>query len=139
MIDRIVGDNVTMMCELRHKRRRNRDRAKIRRAVETVERYVKGYGDTQRLVPAIGKGVLRWLRCTLSVTPNGPLDQLIQNPSHEEHLICLECGGNCAPECGRHPLGCIFGGSTRLTSYWLVVPECTLSHGEEIDNAVLTT
>ena len=23
---------------------------------------------------------------------------------------CLECGGNCLPECGRYPKGCIYGG-----------------------------
>ncbi len=26
--------------------------------------------------------------------------------------VCSECGGNCDPECGRHPLGCLYGGVT---------------------------
>lgn len=43
---------------------------------------------------------------------------------------CQECGGQCSPECGRHPLGCIFGGFTEQTSYWLIVGGCKLYHGE---------
>jgi hypothetical protein len=42
---------------------------------------------------------------------------------------CKDCGGNCGPECGRHPAGCIYGGTT--TGYWLVVDGCFLSHGEK--------
>ena len=48
-------------------------------------------------------------------------------PSDER---CERCGGDCAPECGRHPLGCIYGGFTTKTAYWLAVDECKLNHGE---------
>ena len=44
---------------------------------------------------------------------------------------CSHCGGDCAPECGRHPAGCIYGGFSIYSSYWLVAEGCTLSHGEE--------
>ena len=48
---------------------------------------------------------------------------------HEnEKEKCPECGGNCSPECGLHPKGCIYGGLSK--GYWLVVEGCTLSHGE---------
>jgi hypothetical protein len=45
---------------------------------------------------------------------------------------CPECGGQCAPECGRHPLGCIFGGHD---GYWMIAEGCKLFHGETNDNA----
>lgn len=41
---------------------------------------------------------------------------------------CANCGGDCAPECGFHPLGCIYGGSTEASSYWLANEDCTLNH-----------
>ena len=44
---------------------------------------------------------------------------------------CPECGGQCAPECGRHPLGCVYGGFTEASSYWMIAEGCTLYHGEE--------
>lgn len=40
---------------------------------------------------------------------------------------CPECGGQCAPECGTHPLGCIFGGPG--TGYWMIADGCELDHG----------
>jgi hypothetical protein len=42
---------------------------------------------------------------------------------------CPECGQQCAPECGMHPLGCIFGGGWSC-GYWLIVEGCDLDHGE---------
>lgn len=42
---------------------------------------------------------------------------------------CPECGGDCAPECGLHPAGCIYGGFSK--GYWLVADDCDRSHGEE--------
>ena len=39
---------------------------------------------------------------------------------------CRECGGNCAPECGRHPAGCMFGGFS--VGYWTRATGCTLDH-----------
>lgn len=41
---------------------------------------------------------------------------------------CDECGGECAPECGKHPLGCVFGGCGY--GYWLIADGCGLDHGE---------
>lgn len=41
---------------------------------------------------------------------------------------CDECGGQCAPECGLHPAGCVFGGLS--DPYWLIADECELDHGE---------
>jgi hypothetical protein len=43
---------------------------------------------------------------------------------------CPDCGGQCAPECGRHPSGCIYGGPTESSCYWLIADTCTLYHGE---------
>lgn len=40
---------------------------------------------------------------------------------------CPECGGNCAPECGRHPKGCIYGGPA-YEPYWLIAVDCKLEH-----------
>jgi hypothetical protein len=40
---------------------------------------------------------------------------------------CPECGHQCAPECGRHPLGCVYGGPD---GYWLIAEGCDLDHGE---------
>ncbi len=45
---------------------------------------------------------------------------------------CPECGSDCAPECGRHPAGCIWGGFTEVTSYWLVAEGCDRFHGDRI-------
>lgn len=43
---------------------------------------------------------------------------------------CGQCGGQCFPECGKHPKGCIYGGFTRQTEYWTYSPDCELYHGE---------
>lgn len=43
---------------------------------------------------------------------------------------CPECGSQCSPTCGMHPNGCIFGGFTEQTSYWLIADGCELYHGE---------
>ena len=47
---------------------------------------------------------------------------------------CKECGGQCAPECGRHPKGCVFGGFSYR--YWLIAEGCELYHGEQSSEAV---
>ena len=39
---------------------------------------------------------------------------------------CPECGGDCAPECGRHPAGCTFGGTG--DGYWLIMDGCDRPH-----------
>lgn len=44
---------------------------------------------------------------------------------------CPECGGQCSPECGLHPAGCVYGGFTEETSYWIIVEGCNLFHGEQ--------
>jgi len=47
-------------------------------------------------------------------------------------LPCPTCGGHCAPECGQHPAGCLYGGFSHGS--WLIVPGCPLAHdpdGEE--------
>ena len=41
---------------------------------------------------------------------------------------CETCGGDCDPECGRHPMGCLYGGFTEASAYWLVVDGCKLNH-----------
>ena len=44
---------------------------------------------------------------------------------------CPECGGDCSPEeCGRHPAGCMYGGPTEATAYWLIAAGCDRYHGE---------
>ena len=45
---------------------------------------------------------------------------------------CPDCGGQCAPECGIHPKGCVFGGPSDDTVYWLIAKGCELYHGEEL-------
>jgi len=42
---------------------------------------------------------------------------------------CLECGAQCAPDCGLHPKGCFFGGMTEATGYWTFIEDCELFHG----------
>lgn len=41
-----------------------------------------------------------------------------------------ECGGDCAPKCGFHPAGCIFGGYTADTAFWMIVEGCERYHGD---------
>jgi hypothetical protein len=40
---------------------------------------------------------------------------------------CPDCGGQCDPECGMHPRGCVYGGFSR--GYWLIAEGCDLWHG----------
>lgn len=42
---------------------------------------------------------------------------------------CPNCGDDCAPECGRHPAGCIYGGSS--VGYWLIADGCDRRHSED--------
>lgn len=51
-------------------------------------------------------------------------------PREDDRGDCPDCGGECAPECGRHPLGCLYGGPTDETAYWLIVKGCERYHGE---------
>jgi len=51
---------------------------------------------------------------------------------------CTWCGGQCAPECGKHPLGCTYSWHSEWLwdlfgqwGYWKSVPECDLYHGKE--------
>lgn len=39
---------------------------------------------------------------------------------------CPECGGDCSPECGLHPMGCIYGGFA--DGFWLIAEGCELEH-----------
>ena len=48
----------------------------------------------------------------------------------QDNGICPDCGGDCAPECGRHPAGCVFGGFS--AGYWLAAPDCDRFHGEAL-------
>ncbi len=44
---------------------------------------------------------------------------------------CPECGCQCSPTCGEHPAGCIYGGFSSKTAYWMIVEGCDLYHGEQ--------
>jgi hypothetical protein len=48
------------------------------------------------------------------------------NPDREPVVVCGECGGNCNPDCGRHPWGCRFSGT--IYGEWDIHPHCTLLH-----------
>jgi hypothetical protein len=39
---------------------------------------------------------------------------------------CPDCGGNCDPECGQHPAGCLYGGM--ICGEWAIAPKCRLPH-----------
>ncbi len=39
---------------------------------------------------------------------------------------CPDCGGNCDPECGQHPTGCLF--SAVVQGYWAITARCKLEH-----------
>lgn len=53
---------------------------------------------------------------------------------------CPECGGDCAPECGKHPMGCVYGGFSEYTGYWIVVDGCNLNHeGTHPDGPMYST
>ena len=43
---------------------------------------------------------------------------------------CEHCGGQCSPECGKHPKGCFYGGSTNQSAYWMIANGCELYHGD---------
>lgn len=43
---------------------------------------------------------------------------------------CPVCGGDCAPECGKHPAGCIYGGWCDASAYWMIVEGCERYHGD---------
>jgi hypothetical protein len=47
---------------------------------------------------------------------------------------CSVCGGQCSPACGFHPAGCVFGGFSNSTSYWMIAEGCNLYHGEVDSN-----
>lgn len=46
-------------------------------------------------------------------------------PNHTGGDVCVECGGG---ECGLHPKGCVYGGFSAYTGYWLVADGCELRH-----------
>jgi hypothetical protein len=50
---------------------------------------------------------------------------------------CPDCGGQCAPTCGEHPAGCVYGGFSAYTAYWLVAEGCdrNVDHPDEDDDA----
>ena len=48
----------------------------------------------------------------------------------EPHGDCKGCGGQCEGDCGLHPAGCVYGGFTEATSFWLIAKDCQLYHGE---------
>ena len=52
--------------------------------------------------------------------PNKPLFIGIDNDS------CPGCGGNCSPECGKHPAGCFYGGFGK--GFWTIAEGCVLEH-----------
>lgn len=39
---------------------------------------------------------------------------------------CPDCGGTCDPECGRHPLGCLWNAVS--VGYWGIKEKCKLAH-----------
>ncbi|HEX4275807.1 MAG TPA: hypothetical protein VHZ74_10650 [Bryobacteraceae bacterium] len=86
----IRGENVEMHCKPRRRRRRHRDDRKIILALGEVALYVRAidHPDAFR-VPAIGKAVLRWLKCTLTVREGGPLHRSLQSAGEER----LDGGG----------------------------------------------
>jgi hypothetical protein len=43
---------------------------------------------------------------------------------------CPDCGGECSPECGKHPLGCFYGGMP--SGWWMIAEGCELYHGEKL-------
>lgn len=51
-------------------------------------------------------------------------------PRAEPPGACPECGGECDAGCGNHSAGCVYGGFTEETAYWMIVEGCPLYHGE---------
>lgn len=60
---------------------------------------------------------------------------LVRDWPHEDPLgDCSHCEGQCdGPDCGLHAAGCIFGGPTDSTSYWMYAESCPLYHGVQLD------
>jgi hypothetical protein len=49
---------------------------------------------------------------------------------------CVNCGGQCdGHDCGLHAAGCIYGGFSDQTTYWMIAASCFLYHGESDDSA----
>lgn len=54
-------------------------------------------------------------------------------PSGPKPGSCSECGGECdGSECGLHAAGCVYGGPTTQTAYWMIADGCPLYHGEGV-------
>jgi hypothetical protein len=54
-----------------------------------------------------------------------------RHPVQSRDEPCPECGGQCCPECGLHPAGCVYGGFSH--GYWLIAEGCDRSHSENAD------
>ena len=73
--------------------------------------------------------------------PKTSSHKIILGPLREDWLEdekpgdCPECGGQCSPECGYHPMGCMYGGPTEATAYWMKIDGCPLYHGWEDPDA----
>lgn len=53
-------------------------------------------------------------------------------PKDEPKGDCKHYKGECdGTDCGLHKAGCIYGGFTSQTSYWLIAEGCPLYHGEK--------
>lgn len=64
----------------------------------------------------------------------GPLR--MEWPHDPPNGACAECGSDCdGEECGLHVAGCIYGGPTEQTAYWLIAEGCPLYHGESEEDA----
>ena len=48
-----------------------------------------------------------------------------ENAEHTGEDNCERCGGG---ECGLHPAGCVYGGFSAFTAYWLIAEGCELDH-----------
>lgn len=44
---------------------------------------------------------------------------------------CANCGGNCSPTHGQHPMGCVLWGPIPIQIHWHKVDGCPLRHGDE--------
>lgn len=58
-----------------------------------------------------------------------------EQPLNDPDEPCPHCGGDCAPQCGTHPAGCIYGGPAQ--GYWLVAEECQRQHDTDCDLRVI--
>lgn len=74
----------------------------------------------------------------MAVKPDNPRSMRI-GPIHPKG-DCKTCGGQCdGDDCGLHAAGCVYGGFSESTSYWLIVEGCPLYHGEPVDSPTGTT